>query len=35
MSYFNEPLLKQDINALVLNNGIETIKTADNDIKEF
>jgi len=35
MSYFNEPLLKQDLNALVLNNGIEATKAADNEIKEF
>jgi len=35
MSYFNEPLLKQDLNALVFNNGIDTAKPADNDIKEF
>ena len=37
MSYFNEPLLKQDLNALAFANGkgIETAKTADNDTKEF
>jgi len=37
MAYFNEPLLKQDLNALAFanGNGIETAKTADNDTKEF
>ncbi len=35
MSYFNEPLLKQDVNALAFNNGIEAVKTAGNDTKEF
>jgi len=34
MSYFNESLLKQDLNALVLHNVIETAITADNDTKE-
>jgi len=34
MSYFNEPLLKQDFYALALNNDIEIAKTADNHTKE-
>ena len=35
MSYFNEPLLKQDLNALVFNSGIETAKNSDNESQEF
>jgi RNA polymerase sigma factor (sigma-70 family) len=35
MSYFNEPLLKQDLNTLAFDHGIETTKAADNDTKEF
>ncbi len=34
MSYFNEPLLKQDFYALALNNDIESAKKADNHTKE-
>ena len=35
MSYFNEPLLKQDLNTLAFDHGIETTKAVDNDTKEF
>ena len=35
MSYFNEPLLKQDLNVLALNKNIEGEKVEINDTKEF
>jgi len=35
MSYFNEPLLKQDLNVLALNKNIEGKKVELNDTKEF